>query len=102
MGIHYWYDISKDMDCNNFTPFFVMYNNKQLTTFAVGFARERLLEGPDSRFEHAPKFVIRRNFKPETLPQCLMKDEVKVSTMHFFFTSMLSNRCQTTDSMMHH
>lgn len=102
MGKHYWYDISKDMSCNDFTPFFVMYNGGHLTTFAVGFGLDRLVEGPNSRFEHAPKFVVRANFRPETLPQCLMEDKTKVSTMHFFFTSMLSNRCQAGDELLEH
>jgi len=102
MGLHYWYDISNGMNCNDFTPFFVMYNNQQLTTFAVGFGTDNLINSPDSRFEHAPKFVIRANFRPETLPQCLMEDKTKVSTMHFFFTSVFSNRCQGNDEKMVH
>jgi hypothetical protein len=98
MGIHYWYEISNEMSCNDFTPFFVMYNGGELTTFAVGFGMDRLVSGPNNRFEHAPKFVVRANFRSETLPQCLMKDEVKVSTMHFFWTSMLHNRCQSEEN----
>jgi hypothetical protein len=96
MGIHYWYNVSTNMPCNEFTPFFVMYNRGVLTTFAVGFGGKDSIDGPNKRFEHAPKWVVRRNFKPETLPECLMRDETKVSTMHFMFTSVLSNRCQET------
>jgi hypothetical protein len=66
MGLHYWYDISNGMSCNDFTPFFVMYNNKKLTTFAVGFGIDELINSPDSRFEHAPKIVVRANFRAET------------------------------------
>jgi len=102
MGLHYWYKISSNMNCDDFTPFFVMYNNGKLTTFAVGFGTKDLINTPDSRFEHAPKFAIRLNFKEETLPQCLMKDETKVSTMHFMFTSVFSNRCQGNDKKLSH
>lgn len=100
MGLHYWYDISNGMKCEDFTPFFVMYNNKQLTTFAVGLGSDQLINTPNSRFEHPPKMVIRMNFRSETLPACLMEESTKVSTMHFFFTSMLSNRCQGNDKKL--
>lgn len=102
MGLHYWYDISNGMDCNDFTPFFVMYNNKQLTTFALGFGHDSHVNTPNSRFEHPPKFAIRMNFRPETLPQCLLEESRKVNTMHFLFTSVLSNRCQGNDKIMTH
>jgi len=102
MGKHYWYEISSTMKCDDFAPFFVMFNGGKLTTFAVGFGANVLLDGPNSRYEHAPKFVVRANFEARTLPQCLMEDAVKVSTMHFFFTSIFSNRCQAGDVKMIH
>jgi hypothetical protein len=81
-----------------------------LTTFAVGFVNfflknkgaKELINSPDSRFEHAPKFAIRLNFLSETLPQCLLRDEVKVSTMHFMFQSIFSQRCQGNDKKLIH
>ena len=94
MGIHYWYEISKDMDCKDFAPFFVMYNGGKLTTIAVGFPEAKHVTTPDSRYEHAPKWVVKRNFLEETFPVCLMRDDVAINTMHMFFTSVFSNRCQ--------
>eukprot|EP01080_Neovahlkampfia_damariscottae_P002367 gene2367-2834_t len=99
MGIHYWYDISADMDCNDFNPFFLMYNSGKLTTFATGFVGSKQITTPDSRFEHAPKWVVKANFLEETFPKCLMKDEIKVNTMHMFFTSVFSNRCQRGEAL---
>eukprot|EP01080_Neovahlkampfia_damariscottae_P012256 gene12256-5841_t len=99
MGIHYWYEISADMDCKDFAPFFVMYNSNQLTTIAVGFPEDKHVTTPDSRYEHAPKWVVKRNFLDATFPKCLMKDEVKINTMHMFFTSVFSNRCQKAEAL---
>jgi hypothetical protein len=82
------------MECKDFAPFFVMYNSGHLTTFAVGFPDKIHINSPDSRYEHAPKWAIKANFKEETFPVCLMDENVKVNTMHLFHTSVFSNRCQ--------
>jgi hypothetical protein len=89
------YEISKHMDCKDFAPMFVMYNHGRLTTFAVGFPGDELINSPDSRYEHAPKWVVKANFKEETFPICLMDEKVKINTMHMFHTSVISNRCQS-------
>ena len=51
LGQHYWYDISNDMDCEDFFPFFLLYNSDVLNGF--GFATAANLDS--KRIEHPPK-----------------------------------------------
>jgi hypothetical protein len=83
------------MDCKDFAPMFVMYNGNQLTTIGVGFADNEHITTPNKRFEHAPKWIVKANFRDETFPVCLMQESVKINTMHLFFTRVISNRCQS-------
>ncbi|XP_031568107.1 uncharacterized protein LOC116302858 [Actinia tenebrosa] len=58
MGQHYWYDISNNMDCNDFYPVFIMYNGKRLDSFGWntnGFLKSKRCEHPTSdRFGVSP------------------------------------------------
>ncbi|KAK3747636.1 hypothetical protein QZH41_011727, partial [Actinostola sp. cb2023] len=45
---HYWYDISKNMNCKDFYPVFIMYNRNRLEGF--GWNTNGDLKSP--RYEH--------------------------------------------------
>ena len=48
LGQHYWYDISADMNCDDFFPVFLLYNKKQLKGFGWNVGANLTSE----RFEH--------------------------------------------------
>eukprot|EP00112_Aurelia_sp_Birch-Aquarium-sp1_P016751 Seg382.14 transcript_id=Seg382.14/GoldUCD/mRNA.D3Y31 product="hypothetical protein" protein_id=Seg382.14/GoldUCD/D3Y31 len=82
MGVHYWYDVSKGMSCDNFFPVFLLYNGGKLNAFGwvVGG------DANDGNFEHPPAQFIPYFFKPETQPRCVSAFAVR-STQHIFFQS---------------
>ena len=43
--MHYWYDISADMKCSDFAPWFLMYNDGELNSF--GFSNFGKLDDPN-------------------------------------------------------
>lgn len=51
LGRHYWYNISKDMDCKDFYPMFLLYNKKGRLT---GFGWVSMGRAESSRYEHPP------------------------------------------------
>ena len=51
IGRHYWYNISKDMDCKDFYPMFLLYNKKERLT---GFGWVSMGRAESSRYEHPP------------------------------------------------
>jgi len=79
MGQHYWYDIKTDMDCNDFFPIFLMYNEGILNGF--GFATGSDVQS--SNVEHPPKALLGLFFKSETRPKCL-ENEPNLSTQHVY------------------
>ena len=50
LGRHYWYNISANMDCNDFYPMFLLYNRDRLT----GFGWVAQGNADSSRYEHPP------------------------------------------------
>ena len=56
-GQHYWYNISRDMDCENFFPVFLLYNGGRLN----GFGWNTQGDLKSSRYEHptADKLKVR-------------------------------------------
>jgi len=83
MGTHYWYDISSDIDCDDFFPAFLLYNNGKLTGW--GWAID--VHITSSRVEHPPARYIHLFFKEETLPKCFPLLESR-STQHVYFTKV--------------
>jgi len=80
MGNHYWYNVSREMDCKQFFPNCLMYNKGKLTAFC--FAVNAYLTS--NRYEHptpsdAAKFI-------DPVPDCFFNDPsfTKLSTMHVF------------------
>lgn len=49
-GVHYWYNITESMNCDNFFPAFLLYNGGRLNAF--GWAM--VIEQSSKRFEHPP------------------------------------------------
>ena len=79
MGMHYWYDTSLNMSCDDFFPSFILYNKGKLNAFgwAVG------ADMNTNRVEHPPHSVISQFMNPT--PTCLLH-EPYLSTMHIYFT----------------
>ncbi|XP_046558425.1 uncharacterized protein LOC124267544 [Haliotis rubra] len=80
MGMHYWYNIRKDMSCDDFYPVFLLYNGGKLNAFGWAFNADL----SSSRFEHPPQSVIGAFLNP--VPDCLSK-QGRLSTMHIYLTS---------------
>jgi len=91
MGTHYWYDVSRGMDCDDIFPFFLLYNKKGHLN-AWGFSTDIQLEHP--RVEHPPWWFIPMFFKTATLPICLGQLDHR-TTMHVYFTKVgeYTHRC---------
>jgi len=83
MGVHYWYDVSSDMSCANFFPFFILYNDNVLN--AWGFSLN-YPGGSSQRYEHPPLSAISGFMNP--VPTCFSQDPAfkSLSTMHVYFT----------------
>jgi len=80
MGQHYWYNVTKAMDCDYFYPFFLLYNKQKLNAF--GFAINAPLTSP--RYEHPTTSEAGQFINP--VPDCFSTDPsfTKLSTMHVY------------------
>lgn len=80
MGNHYWYNVTKDMDCGNYIPNCLMYNKGKLTAFC--FSVNALLQSP--RYEHPTNKQAKSFIDP--VPDCFFTDPSfkKSSTMHVY------------------
>ncbi|CAG2202124.1 unnamed protein product [Mytilus edulis] len=58
MGLHYWYNIRKDMSCDEFYPSFLLYNGGKLNAFGWAF----IADLTSSRLEHPPQSAISFHF----------------------------------------
>jgi len=81
MGKHYWYNVTKDMSCDNFIPNCVMYNKGKLTAFC--FSINAGFTSP--RYEHPTAEISKKFIDP--VPDCFFKDPTykKLSTIHIYF-----------------
>ncbi|XP_033742573.1 uncharacterized protein LOC117329006 isoform X2 [Pecten maximus] len=87
MGMHYWYDVKADMNCDDFFPVFLLYNQGKLNAF--GWAIDTSMSS--ERMEHPPESTIKLFIDP--VPQCLLQKQ-QLSTMHIFLTSSpITNFC---------
>ncbi|KAK3750449.1 hypothetical protein QZH41_008468 [Actinostola sp. cb2023] len=88
VGQHYWYKISRDMDCDDFFPVFLLYNRGRLNGFGwntIGYINS-------TRCEHPTPKVLSRFFHKETQPQCL-NTAGPLSTQHLYFDWPYNNFC---------
>jgi charged multivesicular body protein 7 len=84
MGQHYWYNVTKDMSCNDFVPNCMLYNGGKLNAFC--FAINGMFEGPRYDTPHPTNEKIKMFMKP--VPDCFFTDpSYKVeSTIHIYFS----------------
>jgi hypothetical protein len=80
MGNHYWYNVTKDMDCGHYIPNCLMYNKGKLTAFC--FSMNALLDSP--RYEHPTNKQAKQFIDP--VPDCFFSDPSfkKSSTIHVY------------------
>ncbi|XP_078348614.1 uncharacterized protein LOC144633648 isoform X2 [Oculina patagonica] len=80
MGRHYWYNISPDMNCDDYFPMFLLYNRDRLTGFgwvAQGYANSTRYEHPDAKYLGLGFFL--EGTKPKCLP-----DIPSLTTQHIY------------------
>ncbi|KAK3690946.1 hypothetical protein RRG08_021643 [Elysia crispata] len=65
MGVHYWYDIKPDMDCDTFLPVFLLYNGGELNAFGWAF----LADLPSPHYEHPGISVIGVSLQHTSVPE---------------------------------
>jgi len=85
MGKHYWYNVTKDMDCKDMVPNCLLYNGGKLTSFCFstnGNYQSNRFDNP-----HPSASVIKAFMDPE--PDCFFTEpSYKIdSTIHVFFNS---------------
>ncbi|XP_062579205.1 uncharacterized protein LOC134241138 [Saccostrea cucullata] len=84
MGVHYWYDISLDMSCDQLFPVFLLYNGGVLNAFGWAFKAEL----PSPRYEHPSQSTFKAFMQVK--PSCLDQAGT-LSTLHIY----LNGRPQT-------
>jgi len=80
MGNHYWFDVTRDMDCGQLYPSCLMYNGGKLTAFC--FAVTKYLSS--NRYEHPTPKDAEKFLDP--VPTCLYNspEYSKLSTIHVY------------------
>ncbi|XP_071089942.1 uncharacterized protein [Haliotis cracherodii] len=86
MGVHYWYNIQKDMSCDDFFPMFLLYNNNKLDGLGWAFGTDL----PSPRYEHPDPSAFEKFMDP--VPECLSY-QGRLSTMHIYMSNPLLNFC---------
>ncbi|KAH3787370.1 uncharacterized protein LOC127842517 [Dreissena polymorpha] len=81
MGVHFWYNIHKDMSCENFYPMFLLYNGGVLNGFGWAFMMNIQ---SSKRLEH-PGQNVYASFMKE-VPTC-MNSMGTITTLHIYLTS---------------
>jgi len=84
MGVHYWYNVTLDMDCGDFLPFFILYNENGLNAWGYSLNTKG---GSSQRYEHPPLAAVAGFMNP--VPKCFYTDPLFAdrSTMHVYFTN---------------
>jgi len=86
MGKHYWYNVSKEMDCDDFIPNCILYNKGKLNAFC--FSTGANLIDLSSRWDApAPSNKVLKMFL-DPVPDCFFKNQKYFleSTMHVYFS----------------
>jgi len=88
MGNHYWYNPRTDQDCDEFFPFFLLYNKGRIN--AGGFSLNRNLQS--RRWEHPPLSSLSSFMKP--VPKCFgTGDYTQFSSLHVWLTDWPRTTC---------
>jgi len=85
MGQHYWYNVSKSMDCADFVPNCLLYNQGKLTGFC--FASNVNVDKESQRYDNpAPTNNVVNKFL-DPVPDCFFSDPSysTLSTVHVYF-----------------
>jgi charged multivesicular body protein 7 len=69
-GVHYWYNVTLDMDCGDFMPFFILYNNNALNAWGYALNTKG---GTSQRYEHPPLSAISVNTNSRILDKTRKK-----------------------------
>lgn len=85
MGVHYWYNVTSDMNCNDFQPECLLYNEGKLTAFCFAINGKYSSDRYDS--PHANAKSIAGFMNP--VPKCFTKNPTYSiqSTMHIYFAA---------------
>lgn len=81
MGVHYWYDVSPEMHCDQVLPLFLLYDQASQRLKAFGWATAANIESPF--WEHPPVQFLQLFFK--VVPTCLSQQKF-ISTQHVYLT----------------
>ncbi|XP_028400232.1 uncharacterized protein LOC114523489 isoform X2 [Dendronephthya gigantea] len=81
MGQHYWFNVSKDMSCDDTFPVFLLYNKQKLIGF--GWAMIADLQ-KTKRVEHPSQSQVKYFFDEKTQPKCLAEQGIKLTTQHVY------------------
>uniref|UniRef100_A0A1B6KHA3 Uncharacterized protein n=2 Tax=Graphocephala atropunctata TaxID=36148 RepID=A0A1B6KHA3_9HEMI len=86
MGLHYFPNMTKDLDCHNFIPVFLLYNHGKLIGMGLIPFGSFKSKGNREWFEDPPKFII--NTIVPHAPTCLADWVGKYGTIsfHIYFT----------------
>jgi len=97
MGQHYWYNVTKDMSCDNFVPDCLLYNGGKLNAFC--FAINGMFDGPRYDTPHPTAEKIKMFMNP--VPDCFFTDKSFniESTIHIYFskTARHTSLCNPLD-----
>jgi len=91
MGQHYWYNVTKDMNCDDMVPYCLLYNNGVLNAFCFSISYD--VKG-SQRYEH-PTPIQSQGFL-DPVPDCFYNTPSMsiLSTLHVYTTSnYLADRC---------
>jgi len=80
MGNHYWYNVTKDMSCDQFVPNCLMYNGGKLTAFCFAINTDLT----SKRYEHPTTSDLTHFLNP--VPDCFYTDPTyqKLSSIHIY------------------
>ncbi|XP_028399987.1 uncharacterized protein LOC114523308 [Dendronephthya gigantea] len=84
MGQHYWFNISKEMHCDDLFPVFLLYNKQKLTGFGWAMIADFQTT---ARVEHPTQSIFKYFAAEETEPKCLTeisKAGIKLTTQHVY------------------
>jgi len=91
MGQHYWYNVTAGMNCDDFVPYCLLYNNGVLNAFCFSISYN---VQPSQRYEHPTPTAAKGFLDP--VPDCFFNNPTyaKLTTMHVYTTSnYLADRC---------
>ncbi|CAH3030479.1 unnamed protein product [Porites evermanni] len=90
MGVHYWYDISPDMHCDQVFPVYLMYGQSSGRLKAFGWSV--LANIQSYLWEHPPMKYFKLFF--EEVPKCVILRKV-ISGQHIYLTDPKKLTCST-------